>query len=160
MRKLNVKTINESQTRLLGENIGSLLMPGTGVLLEGELGAGKTTIISGICGSLRVEEEVKSPTFVLAWVYRGICPIYHIDLYRLHQYEDLENIGWEEIAEESNIYLVEWADKFPLPYTENSIRIIMTLGNEPNERYITIEFDETLHPHWERALMTYVDIGN
>ena len=160
MKKLNFTTTNESQTRLLGENIGSLLMPGTGVLFEGELGAGKTTMISGICSSLSIKEEVKSPTFVLAWVYRGICPIYHIDLYRLHQYEDLENIGWEEIAEESNIYLVEWADKFSLPYTENAVRIIMTLGNQLNERYISIEFDETLHPHLERALKTYVDIGN
>jgi tRNA threonylcarbamoyladenosine biosynthesis protein TsaE len=160
MKTLFFSTQSNDETVNLGKIIAKSLMPGQGVLLTGDLGAGKTTIISGICQTLGYSGHVKSPTFVIAWLYEGNFPIYHIDLYRLDDYCELENIGWEEMTDESRVYLVEWADKFELPFTANALKIFLEYGEEPNIRKITLDYDELNYPHLEKELREYENHRN
>ncbi|MFP4498003.1 MAG: tRNA (adenosine(37)-N6)-threonylcarbamoyltransferase complex ATPase subunit type 1 TsaE [Vulcanimicrobiota bacterium] len=156
----NIKTNNLEETTKLGIIIAHSLKPGDGVLLTGDLGAGKTALTRGICQGLGVEETVKSPTFVLAWVYQGRVPVYHIDLYRLSDYDELENIGWEEMVDSDGIYIVEWADKFTLPYTRGALKIHLEYDDEPDARIINFEFDETKYSSLEQDLKNYENFGS
>lgn len=87
-------------------------------------------------------------------------PIFHVDLYRLGDYEELENIGWEEMTEAPNVYLVEWADRFELPFTGKALQVDMDYGEKINERKIRLSFDENIFPGLEEELRDYVDTGN
>ena len=115
-------TESPEATRSLGERLGAGLQAGDRVLLFGDLGAGKTTLVQGLCRGLGVPEEdyVRSPTFTLVNQYRGRHPVYHIDLYRIDSAPDLETLGLEEILESPSVSLVEWAEKlfFPSPSAE------------------------------------------
>ena len=158
--KLKITSNSPENSISLGKTLGKNLDGGKGILLTGDLGTGKTTMITGICESLEVKQKVKSPTFVLAWLYEGKYPVYHIDLYRLADYDELENIGWEEMVEDTKIYLVEWADRFELPYTEAAIRIFLDYGEDQYQRHFIIEFDKKYYPNLEMELKKYVDSGN
>src|ERR1700678_1055454 len=99
-----------------GREIGSQLKPPVLVLLSGDLGAGKTTLTKGIAagaGAAR-EDEVTSPTFTLVHKYQGAKRVYHVDLYRVGDFHDLETLGLEDIFSENAIVIVEWPDRLKL----------------------------------------------
>ncbi len=98
-------------TRMLGERLSRRLGPGDVVALYGPLGSGKTTITQGICRGLGVRQVVNSPTFTLVNEYRGRCPVYHLDCYRLEGSDDLLELGCEEYFYGDGVCLVEWAEK-------------------------------------------------
>lgn len=104
--------------RDLGHRIGAQLMPGDVVLLHGDLGAGKTTLTQGIAEALGVQGVTQSPTFTLVSEYPATladgspATLYHLDLYRLEDPEQLGDIGWEEvIAPEGDVTVVEWPER-------------------------------------------------
>lgn len=104
------------QTRALGERLGRQLHPGEVVAFSGELGAGKTCMIQGVCAGLEIEEVVNSPTFILINEYTGRAGgqpvnVYHFDLYRLRNQIELEALGAEEYFYSQGICLVEWAER-------------------------------------------------
>lgn len=160
MKSVKIKTSGREETIALGEKIAKSLSMGKGVLMTGDLGTGKTTITMGLCRGLGASDPVRSPTFTLVREYRGTCPIHHIDLYRLDDYDELENIGWEEMSGDSCIYIVEWADRFELPFTENSLEILIEYGRDFDLRTITVNFDENIFPNLEKDLKEYADTGN
>lgn len=90
------------------------------MLLEGTLGAGKTTLAQGLASGLGVADDVTSPTFALVHEYMGRLPLYHMDLYRLSSEEEFELIGGWEYFEKGGVCLIEWADRlgtsFPLSH--------------------------------------------
>jgi tRNA threonylcarbamoyladenosine biosynthesis protein TsaE len=96
-----------AETRRLGREFGSKLKPGDVVLLEGELGAGKTTFVKGIAEACGVTAEVRSPTFALMHRYRGKPDLVHIDLYRERHAASLDDLALDEMGEEA-IIVVEW----------------------------------------------------
>ncbi len=107
---------SEDETLHFAEALGKKLRPGVVVALAGEIGAGKTVFIKGLCRGLGVKksEEIKSPTFVLLHLYQGKMPIHHFDLYRLEKEKELDPIGFDEfISNQSAVSLVEWADRIP-----------------------------------------------
>ena len=111
-----VTTRSASETRALGARFAALLGPGEMVALTGELGAGKTCFIQGICFGLAVEETVNSPTFILMNQYSGCrdgiaVSIYHFDFYRLSGAGELDSFGAEEFFDGDGICLVEWAER-------------------------------------------------
>lgn len=114
-------------------------------LLEGDLGAGKTTLVQSMCAFLGVEEAVTSPTFSLVNEYQSPSQgtIYHMDLYRLEKEEDLVQIGLEEYLDSGNLCFIEWPGiaqkKFDSPY----IRIEITLGSD-NIRIFNITIHDTM----------------
>jgi tRNA threonylcarbamoyladenosine biosynthesis protein TsaE len=107
------------ETHKLGVEIGqSLPIPGI-VLLRGDLGMGKTTLTRGIAQGLGMKDPdlVNSPSFTLVNIYQGICPIYHVDLYRLEGARDLYSIGIDDFLGNDGITIVEWSERleFPVP---------------------------------------------
>jgi tRNA threonylcarbamoyladenosine biosynthesis protein TsaE len=108
---------NAEETRLLGVSLGQSLPIGSVILLEGDLGAGKTTLVQGIAEGLGISEPVVSPTFTLINEYlEGRVPLYHFDLYRLQPAEvemlHLETY-WEGIEVPAGIVAIEWAERLP-----------------------------------------------
>ena len=102
---------SEAQTRRLGVRLAGLLQPGDVLALVGDLGSGKTRWAQGICRGLEVTDQVVSPTFTLVNEYQGRWPVYHIDLYRLHDSAEMLTFGLEEYLYGSGISLIEWADR-------------------------------------------------
>lgn len=120
-----VITKNPDQTLCLGRVFGGMLPPPSMVALIGELGAGKTLLAKGIAKGLGVEDEreVSSPSFVLVNEYRGRLPVHHVDLYRLRDSVEVEDIGWEEFISGPGVTLVEWAEKVPDLLPEERIEV-------------------------------------
>ena len=109
-------TYSAEETIALGRRLASLLRPPKLVVLRGELGAGKTTLVKGIVEGFHAaaEEDVTSPTFTLVHEYRGpTASLYHIDLYRIDTQRELETLGLDDLMAENSILLIEWGDKFP-----------------------------------------------
>jgi tRNA threonylcarbamoyladenosine biosynthesis protein TsaE len=105
----------------------------------GELGSGKTTMIKGIAIGLGVKEEnlVKSPSFIMINEYKGRYPIYHIDLYRIKNTEEILSIGLDDYLYGDGVCLIEWAEKAEKELPENIIKVELEVIN-PEERKITI----------------------
>jgi tRNA threonylcarbamoyladenosine biosynthesis protein TsaE len=114
---LEFPLVDSIATRKLGQLLGELLPAGSTILLEGDLGAGKTTLVKGIGRGLEIEEQIVSPTFSLIDEYtEGRLPLYHLDLYRLSSCE-IEaihpEIYWEGIEVPPGITAIEWSQLLP-----------------------------------------------
>jgi len=124
----------------LGRTLAQLLTPPKIVLLRGDLGAGKTTLVKGIAAAFEAaaEEDVTSPTFTLVHEYRGPrAKLYHIDLYRVDTQRELETLGLEDLRSDDSILLIEWGEKFPRLVRERDVEIVLERIAE-NERRIRI----------------------
>ena len=95
----------------MGAALGKSAQPGDLLLLCGDLGSGKTCLTQGIARGLKVADSVRSPTFVLATEYAGRLPLYHIDLYRLDDIREVDDLGLDDYIEGEGVCVVEWADK-------------------------------------------------
>jgi tRNA threonylcarbamoyladenosine biosynthesis protein TsaE len=114
-RVSHILTRSPEETQKVGREIaGSLPVPGV-VLLRGALGAGKTTLTRGIAEGLGVDDPglVNSPSFTLVNIYHGICPIYHVDLYRLEGNRDLYSIGLDDFLGCEGVTVIEWSERLP-----------------------------------------------
>lgn len=135
-------TRSAAETRALGRELATRLAPGEVVALIGDLGSGKTCLAQGICEGLGVPDPVTSPTFILINEYQGrlgtrALPVYHLDLYRLADPGELEDLGIEEYFYGQGVCLVEWAERAVahLPARHWEIRL-EPAGTE--ERRITV----------------------
>ena len=108
---VTLHSASASQTHRLGALLGGLLRPGDVVLLEGPLGAGKTALTQGIGAGLGVRETINSPTFTILKEYMGRLPLYHFDLYRIEDPEELFALGFEDYFGGEGVCVVEWADR-------------------------------------------------
>ena len=127
-------------TRSLGIRLGQSLPAGSVILLSGELGAGKTTLVQGIGEGLGITDAIVSPTFTLINEYpEGRIPLYHLDLYRLEPTEveglNLESY-WQGIEIPPGIVAIEWAER--LPYLPPSYLTIDLTYSTPNGRYVEL----------------------
>lgn len=108
----SVITSSPEQTWRIGETLGRLLKAGDTVCLYGDLGSGKTNLSYGIALGLEVRDQyITSPTFTFVNEYEGRLPLYHLDLYRIKDPEELENIGFDEYVESDGVALIEWAER-------------------------------------------------
>jgi tRNA threonylcarbamoyladenosine biosynthesis protein TsaE len=131
-------TQNADETAALGRDFAKSLEAGDVVLLYGDLGAGKTAFVKGLADGLGVgQDEVSSPTFTLVQEYRGgRLPLVHVDLYRLDDPREIDDLGLDEIAA-SGVLAIEWAEKLArVPRHAYSVRIA---HGESDERSIAIE---------------------
>ena len=121
-----IVTADPGETRARGRRLGELARPGLVVLLAGELGAGKTCFAQGVAEGLGIPagSPVTSPSYTLLNVHSGRLPLYHFDLYRLSRVEDLEDLGYDEVAEGDGVTLVEWADRLSTPLPA-ALRIVL-----------------------------------
>lgn len=118
-------TNNELETKALGEKLGRLLKPGDCICLDGDLGVGKTHFTKGLALGMGIEEEITSPTFTIVQEYNGKTRLYHFDVYRLFDEEDLYGIGFEDHLRGDGVIVIEWSDKVKraLPIDRLEIRI-------------------------------------
>jgi tRNA threonylcarbamoyladenosine biosynthesis protein TsaE len=102
------------ETIAKGREIAAGLHPPVMVMLQGELGSGKTTLTKGIISGLGAapEEDVTSPTFTLVHVFHNHCKVYHVDLYRVENFQDLESLGLEDALAEQAVIIIEWSERF------------------------------------------------
>ena len=113
------KTTSPEATKQLASTLAPYLRAGDVVVLEGDLGAGKTQFVQGVAAGLGIRDQVTSPTFNILLSYpEGPLPLYHFDLYRLEHPDELEDIGYFETIGGDGASFVEWGEKFPeaLPY--------------------------------------------
>ena len=117
MSSVEYITRSADETISLGRKLAPKLKGLPMVILHGDLGAGKTTLVKGIAEGLNAasQDEVTSPTFTLVHEYRGHeVTLYHVDLYRIDTQRELDTLGLDELfAQESNVVLIEWGEKFP-----------------------------------------------
>ena len=123
-----------STTHEIGRAIGSKVVRGDIVLLSGSLGAGKTTLTQGIVWGLGSTEYARSPTFVLVNEYHAGVPIYHMDLYRLDSFEEVDGLGLDDYLYGDGVCVIEWADKAPGYFPERHLFVsIRTVSDEIRE---------------------------
>ncbi len=146
-REKRLRTRSEAGTLALGQTIAELLRAPKIVLLRGDLGAGKTTLVKGIAAALGAAdmETVTSPTFTLVHEYKGHkVRIFHLDLYRLDTEAHLERIGLWEIADAGDVLiLVEWGERFPALVARADAEIAITAGEADTERLLHIRWRES-----------------
>lgn len=129
-------THSSEETLERGREIGSHLRPPALLLLSGELGAGKTTLTKGIVAALGAAEEdqVTSPTFTLVHKYDHGAVVYHVDLYRVGDFHDLETLGLEDFLTGQAIVIVEWPEKLTLRTDWPVVRISLEHAGEDTRR--------------------------
>lgn len=123
------------QTHRLGVKLGELLQPGDFVGLIGDLGAGKTHLVRGVAEGAQVpRSEVASPTFAIVYPYRGRIPLYHADLYRIADYDELYATGFLDLIGGDGAVLVEWLDRVPEAAPREYLRLTLRpVGDEARE---------------------------
>ena len=110
-RYIDLTSHSPEQTQKIGVRIGELALPGDVFLLSGSLGAGKTCLTQGIAWGLNIKEYALSPTFVIVREMHGRLPLYHIDLYRLDNIDEIEDLGLDDYLYGKGACVVEWAEK-------------------------------------------------
>ena len=142
-REKRLRTRSENGTIALGEMLTELLPAPKLVVLRGDLGMGKTTLVRGMAAALGADGgEVTSPTFTLVHTYQGRkVRLIHLDLYRLEEGREVETVGLWEMAEASDaLVMVEWGDKFASVMERADALIEMTQGEVENERLLLVRW--------------------
>jgi tRNA threonylcarbamoyladenosine biosynthesis protein TsaE len=137
-------THSAAETIALGCKLAPLLKNARMIILRGDLGAGKTTLVKGIAEGLRAasQEDVTSPTFTLIHQFHGPeVNLYHVDLYRIETERELATLGLDELfAGEGNLVLLEWGEKFPRIRQERDMEIaIERLGEQKRKIKVSTE---------------------
>lgn len=121
---------NEKETFDIGFELAKSLKPNDIITLDGDLGAGKTVLTKGICAYFNVKDYVTSPTYTIVNEYAGDIKIYHFDIYRLYEEEELYNIGFYDYLSDDAISIVEWSDNIPEAFF--SYDVIKITVNKPD----------------------------
>jgi len=132
-----VTTHSAEETIAFGRTLAETLAPPKLVVLRGELGSGKTTLVKGIAEAFDAasEEDVTSPTFTLVHEYRSPrVNVYHIDLYRVDTQRELETLGLDDLIAENSVLLIEWGEKFPRFERERDVEIVLQRVGESERR--------------------------
>ncbi len=133
-------THSAEETMELGRRLAPELAKARMVVLTGDLGAGKTTLVKGIAEGLGAasQDDVTSPTFTLIHEYRGPeVNLYHVDLYRIETLRELDTLGLDELfAEEGNLVLLEWGEKFSRFHQECDVEIVIERTGELGRRIV------------------------
>jgi tRNA threonylcarbamoyladenosine biosynthesis protein TsaE len=127
------------------------LQPRDAVILTGDLGAGKTTLVQGIGRGLGVDDHVASPTFTLVKEYTGRLDVAHVDVYRLERVQDVIDLGLDELGGPDRVLLVEWGDAVQDLLPDDRLRVELTTAQADDTRRIVITTTgRSWPPRWER----------
>jgi tRNA threonylcarbamoyladenosine biosynthesis protein TsaE len=137
MPATTIETHSPDETIAYGRNLAAELTPPLIVLLRGDLGAGKTTLVKGIAEGFQAAraEEVTSPTFTLIHEYRSSrATVYHIDLYRIDTERELETLALDDLITPTSILLIEWGEKFPRLTRDRDLEITLERVGDSERR--------------------------
>lgn len=127
------------ETEMLGVQLAQKLSGGTVVAFTGDLGAGKTAFVRGLARGLEIKGRVTSPTFTIVNEYDGgTCPLFHFDLYRLGDPDELFDIGWEDYLARGGICAVEWSER-AADILDDCVCVDITRGENETQRVVVIE---------------------
>ncbi|HMF83719.1 MAG TPA: tRNA (adenosine(37)-N6)-threonylcarbamoyltransferase complex ATPase subunit type 1 TsaE [Acidimicrobiia bacterium] len=132
-------TRSTDETLALAGSVGELLRPGDVVSLAGDLGTGKTVFARGLARALGVEDPVVSPTFTIVREYEGRVPVVHVDVYRIDTFQELHDLGFEEVLRDDAVTLVEWGDVIDGMLPGDRLDVRLAAGGGDDERVIEIE---------------------
>ena len=133
-------TSSPEETEAVGEKLAAALAyrPFAFVALYGDLGVGKTAFVRGFCRVFGID-RVKSPTFTVVNEYRGTQNVFHMDLYRLRDEDDLLSVGFEDYLGRRGYLLSEWSEKIPSAIPDDAIRVTISKTDGENGRKIVID---------------------
>ena len=141
MEKKVVYIKNEQETRSFGKKLAAELAPGIVIALTGDLGTGKTALTKSIAEGLGITEVITSPTFnIVKEYYSGRIPMYHFDVYRIGDIDEMYELGYEEYFYGNGVCIVEWADLIEDISPEDAIRIDIEYGENEGERIYRCTF--------------------
>lgn len=150
IRGYSVTSRSVEETRIIGAALAPLLLPGDVISLSGHLGAGKTVFVQGLAAALGAKQQVTSPTFTLVHEYEARHRIVHVDVYRLDSFQEVLDLGFEELMDPGAVLVVEWGDAvaplLPSRYLQIDLRWV---PGKPDERDITFY---PYGPEWVRKL--------
>lgn len=134
---VKIKTFLTYETEKVGEKLAEKLKGNEIIALYGGMGAGKTAFVRGLSRGLGVEDGVSSPTFAIVHEYIGKYNVYHFDMYRVDNWDDLYSTGFFDYINDG-VLVIEWSENIESAIPDSSIKITITADNE-NERTILIE---------------------
>lgn len=132
----------EEDTAKFGRRLGELLFPGATVVLNGDLGAGKTTLSQSVGLGLGVEDYITSPTFALVNEYEGRLPMYHMDVYRIEAVDELDDLGLDDYFYSDGVSVVEWGERIERFLPEHRLELRIEKVSESERRVIVQAFGE------------------
>ena len=135
---LNFETHNTLETEKLGEQLAKSLTGNEIIAFFGTMGMGKTAFIRGLCNGLECLDDVSSPTFAIVHEYKGKYPVFHFDMYRIKDYDDLYSTGFFEYLN-NGILLIEWSENIDNIIPDDAIKITIKKGSQDEDRIINIE---------------------
>lgn len=135
-----LKIISHSceQTEKIGENLSQTLVGTEVIALFGELGAGKTAFTRGLCKGLNVKDDVCSPTFAILNEYNGKFKVFHFDMYRVKNVDDLYSTGYFDYLD-NGVLVIEWSENVENILPKSAIKLTIKYGKTENERVVSIE---------------------
>lgn len=140
---MNNKTVfishSADETKAFAAKLAKTLEGGSVLCMYGDLGAGKTAFVQGMAEGLLVTDYVSSPTFTIINEYNGALPLYHFDVYRISDSEEMYEIGFEEYINSDGICVIEWAELIEDILPESRINITINKLSADDEREITVE---------------------
>lgn len=153
------KILDFQEVDALADTLASYAKADTFIALIGELGTGKTHFTQRFAKSLGVKENLKSPTFNYVLSYEsGRLPLYHFDVYRLMEAEELYEVGYEDYLREDGVILMEWANIVESELPEEYIRLELRYTEKEDQREIALSY--VGNEKKEKELFNYVNFGN
>ena len=137
---MEYRTETPQETEALGEALGRVLPPGSVVAYTGGLGAGKTAFTRGLARGLGIQDRVTSPTYTIVNEYEGRLPLFHFDMYRLGDEDELFDIGWEDYLNRGGVCAVEWSERVEDALPPGTV--VVTIERRPDKedwRTVTVE---------------------
>lgn len=151
---INTETCSFEETVEFGRTLGAILKPGDVICLSGDLGTGKTALTNGIAKGLDIDSYITSPTFTLVNEYEGRFPLYHFDVYRIADSEEMFDIGFDEYIYGDGISIIEWGEQIShiLPLEIIKVEIRKNLGKGLDIREISVDFAGARYEGYEAEL--------
>jgi len=159
-RIMIIKASNLQDTDKIGKIIGESLKSGTVICLEGDLGAGKTTLTQSIAKGLEIHDYVTSPTFTIIKEYNGRLNLYHMDAYRLDSEDEMYDLGYDEYINSDGVCIIEWASKIKGLIPKSAINITININYENNNRELDINGEGEQFNIIKEELQKYENIRN
>lgn len=145
MNTQRIHTASPAETEALGAALAQKLLENEAlpryVALYGDLGVGKTAFVRGVASVLAPGAAVRSPTFALVHEHRGKLPLFHFDMYRIKDEDDLYSIGYDDYLARGGVILVEWSENIPFALPDAYLRVCIAKDDpkSPDSREITVE---------------------
>ena len=149
-----VKTRSYEETIEFGKKLGGILAPNDLICLSGDLGTGKTALTQGIAKSLGINSYITSPTFTIVNEHQGKYPLFHFDVYRIADPDEMFDIGFEEYLSSEGVSVIEWGELIRdiLPHDIININVKKALEESLDTRLIEVDFVGDRYSNYQKRL--------